>query len=67
MTHQPTTWRKSTFSDGTVNCVELAEHGADVLVRDSKHPNRGHLAFTRAELAALVAGIQQGEYDDLTG
>lgn len=63
MTH-PTTWRKSTYSINTSNCVELADTGEYVLVRDSKHPEAGHLTFTRAELAALVAAARAGELDD---
>jgi hypothetical protein len=60
-----TTWRKSTYSISTQNCVELATAGTDVLLRDSKHPEAGHLAFTRSELAALVAAARAGELDDL--
>jgi hypothetical protein len=67
MTAEPNTarWRKSSYSISSANCVELAEAGAAVWVRDSKHPAAGHLAFTRAELAALVAACQAGELDDL--
>jgi hypothetical protein len=34
-------------------------------VRDSKHPEAGHLSFTRSELAAFVAAVKAGEIDDL--
>jgi hypothetical protein len=60
-----TTWRKSSHSGTSMNCVELAAAGADVLLRDSKHPEAGHLTFARAELAALVAAARVGELDDL--
>lgn len=63
MTPEPI-WRKSTFSDNTPNCVELADVGADVLLRDSKNPDHGHFSFTRAEIAAFVAGVKAGEFDD---
>ena len=66
MTNHPTNWRKSTFSDATANCVELADSGPAILVRDSKHPTGGHLTFTRSELAAFIAGIKHGDLDDLT-
>jgi hypothetical protein len=59
------TWRKSTYSVSTQNCVELATVGDDALLRDSKHPEAGHLTFTRAELAALVAAASAGELDNL--
>jgi hypothetical protein len=63
--HHLTTWRKSSYSSGTQNCVEIAAAGAAMLVRDSKHPTEGHLRFTRAELAAFVAACRAGEYDSL--
>jgi hypothetical protein len=63
--HTSTTWRKSTYSAPANACVELATAGADVLLRDSKHPEHGHLTFTRAELAAFVAAASAGELDDL--
>jgi hypothetical protein len=68
MSHHPTTttWRKSTYSSSTQNCVELATAGPDALLRDSKHPEAGHLTFTRTELAALVAAASAGELDHLT-
>jgi hypothetical protein len=59
------TWRKSTRSVSTQNCVELAIAGNDVLIRDSKHPEQGHLTFTRPELAAFVAAARAGELDHL--
>jgi hypothetical protein len=65
MSQHPTHWRKSSYSSSQNNCVELADTGATILVRDSKHPDGGHLRFTRAELAAFVAGCKASEYDDL--
>jgi hypothetical protein len=62
----PTTWRKSSYSVGNNNCVELATVGDDALLRDSKHPEAGHLTFTSTELAALVAAARAGELDHLT-
>lgn len=64
--HNPT-WRKSSFSGDTHgNCVEMAAlPDGDVAVRDSKHPERGHLVFTRAEIAAWLDGARAGEFEDL--
>jgi hypothetical protein len=61
------TWRKSSFSsDNGGDCVELADlRGGEVGLRDSKHPEQGHLVFTRSEIAAWVAGAKAGEFDDL--
>ena len=46
----PTNWRKSSFSMGNNNCVELADTGDMILLRDSKHPGGGHLEFPCSEL-----------------
>jgi hypothetical protein len=63
--HDTPTWRKSSYSVNTANCVELATVGDAIYLRDSKHPDDGHLRFTRSELAALVAAARAGELDDL--
>lgn len=60
-----TTWRKSSYSAGSNNCVELATTSDTALLRDSKHPNEGHLTLTRTELAALIRSAAAGELDDL--
>jgi hypothetical protein len=68
MINDPTTplaWRKSSYSADATNCVELADAGDTCLMRDSKHPDQGHLTFTSAELGALVAAAKAGELDDL--
>jgi Domain of unknown function (DUF397) len=59
------TWRKSTYSSGNADCVELATADDAILLRDSKHPEAGHFTFTRPELAAFVAGAKAGEFDDM--
>ena len=49
-------WRKSTASNPSGNCVELAElAGGDVAVRNSRHPGGPTLVYTRAEIAAFIA------------
>jgi len=59
-------WRKSTVSNPSGNCVELAAlaDGA-VAVRNSREPNGAALVYTRAEMAAFLAGVRNGEFDDL--
>lgn len=59
------TWRKSSYSGANGNCVEIAETGDAILVRNSNRPGDGAIEFTRAELAAWIAGAKAGEFDDL--
>jgi hypothetical protein len=62
--HDEPKWRKSSFTDNGT-CVEVAEVGDRVLVRNSNRPDDGTLTFTHAELAAWLKGCKAGEFDDL--
>ena len=53
-------YRKSTYSNGTIGCVEVADLGHSV--RDSKDPDGPALHFTDQELEALGLGIVSGEF-----
>jgi Domain of unknown function (DUF397) len=59
-------WRKSARSSAQGNCVELAQlSGSEVAIRNSRHPGGPALVFTGAELDAFLAGVKDGEFDDL--
>jgi hypothetical protein len=59
-------WRKSTYSNSQGNCVEFAPlPDGSVAVRNSRDPQGPALVYTRAEIAALLAGAKDGEFDDL--
>jgi hypothetical protein len=59
-------WRKSTASNPSGNCVELAElAGGDVALRNSRFPAGPVLVGTRAAVAAFVLAARSGELDDL--
>ena len=48
-------WFKSSYSAGNGgDCVEVANTGATMLVRDSKQPNAALLAVPAAQWAAFV-------------
>ncbi|MEU9388849.1 DUF397 domain-containing protein [Streptomyces sp. NPDC048324] len=57
-------WRKSSFSSDTGACVEVAEQGDWILLRESDDP---HVVVrtTRRKLRAFLEGAKAGEFDDL--
>jgi len=61
-------WRKSVHSGAQGNCVEVAALvGGGIAVRNSRDPQGPALIYTKAELAAFLAGAKDGEFDDLLG
>ncbi|MER7787830.1 DUF397 domain-containing protein [Streptomyces sp. NPDC097640] len=58
-------WRKSSFSGGDgPECVELARRADTTLIRESDDPHVV-LAATRPGLAAFIAAVKAGDFDDL--
>ncbi|MFD6989023.1 DUF397 domain-containing protein [Streptomyces sp. NPDC059943] len=58
-------WQKSSFSGEGPQCVEVAEHNGDILVRESDDPNVV-TTTSRDKFAAFIAGVKAGEFDHFT-
>lgn len=56
-------WRKSSRSNGTGECVEVAITPIVVGVRDTKNRDGGLLAISPAAWAAFLASVKTGEID----
>ncbi len=60
-------WRKARASNPSGNCVEVAAlPEGTIAVRNSRQPSGPALIYTRAEVAAFITGVKNGEFDDLT-
>ncbi len=56
-------WRKASYSSSNGGqCVEVADAGTAVAVRDSKDPAGPALVFTPVEWEAFCAGVKRGEF-----
>jgi hypothetical protein len=56
-------WRKSAYSGGATNCVEVADNmPAIVAVRDSKNTAGPALTFRHAAWAAFTSQVKSGHY-----
>jgi hypothetical protein len=57
-------WRKSSFSgNGGANCVDVADDGEKIYVRNSKNPGGATVAFTPSEWRAFISGAKNQEFD----
>jgi hypothetical protein len=57
-------WRKSSFSgNGGGNCVDVADDGGKIYVRNSKNPGGAIVAFTQSEWMAFISGAKNREFD----
>ncbi|KOX45832.1 MULTISPECIES: DUF397 domain-containing protein [Streptomyces] len=54
-------WRRSSYSGGANDCVEIADLGAYAAVRDSKAPDLSPVILSRSALGDLLAHCTDGE------
>ncbi len=62
--HADLIWRTALICNGGT-CVKVAVSGQAVLVADSKTPDGTVLAYTPAEWRDFLAGVKNGDFDDL--
>jgi hypothetical protein len=56
-------WQKSSFSGGGgENCVEVAQHDGNIVMRESDAPG-DIITTSRDKLAAFIQGVKAGEFD----
>ncbi|MGH3736162.1 MAG: DUF397 domain-containing protein [Micromonosporaceae bacterium] len=55
-------WKKSQKSQTNGGCVEVADLGSHIAVRDSKHPDQAPLVFTAFEWECFLDGLANGEF-----
>ncbi|MFH9420060.1 DUF397 domain-containing protein [Streptomyces sp. NPDC017529] len=57
-------WQKSSFSGGGgENCVEVALHEGNVMMRESDEPG-STISTTRTKMAAFIGSVKNGEFDN---
>ncbi|MFD4406574.1 DUF397 domain-containing protein [Nocardia sp. NPDC058499] len=62
--HDSATWRKSSFSGNSGNCVEVGRYpNGTIGIRDTKQNGRGPvLHLSAGEFAAFLSGVKDGEF-----
>ncbi|HEX2822137.1 MAG TPA: DUF397 domain-containing protein [Streptosporangiaceae bacterium] len=58
-------WRKSSASGEAGQCVEVAQSGSSVLVRDSGDPSGAMFVLTRAQWLGLLTRIRNLALEDI--
>ncbi len=56
-------FRKSSFSNGGTDCVEVAQKEDTIAVRNSNDVNKNTVFFTKSEWEAFVSGVKNNEFN----
>ncbi|WP_405994196.1 DUF397 domain-containing protein [Streptomyces sp. NBC_00986] len=56
-------WQKSSYTNPTGECVEVAHPGGEVWVRDSKNHAQQHMVVTRMAWSTFVTAVAAGRAD----
>jgi hypothetical protein len=60
-------WIKSSYSNPSGDCVELAVlTGGKIAVRNSRYPGGLTLFYTRVVMAAFLQVVKEGGFDEMT-
>lgn len=51
-------FRKSSYSQPTGNCVDVAEHVNGAAIRDTQNREAGHLGYPVAEWVVLISSVR---------
>lgn len=52
-------WRKSTYSNAGNQCVEVAQSGPTLLIRDTKNRAAGHLDVSTLAWSGLLSALKR--------
>lgn len=56
-------WRKSSFSQGAENCVEVGRIAEGAALRDTKDRAAGFIVADREQWGAFVGAIKDGRFE----
>lgn len=59
----PTNWRKSSYSGGQTNCVEVGRVSDGAAVRDTKDRAAGYFTTTPDQWSTFIGAVKDGRFE----